>query len=55
MRVEPDFAPATPRMQSAKDGPPKGRETERQHAKPNSARVQNAEKDPNDYDDGAWM
>jgi len=56
MRVEPDFAPPTPRMPPAKDGPPGGREAERgQHSKPNAGWNQSAEKDPIDYDDGAWM
>jgi hypothetical protein len=55
MRVEPDFAPPTPRMQPAKDGPPKGRLERGQGAKPNPGWNQSSEKDPIDYDDGAWM
>jgi hypothetical protein len=56
MRVEPDFAPPAPWMQPAKDGPPKGREAERgQRSRPNPGWKQSSEKDPIDYDDGAWM
>jgi hypothetical protein len=56
MRVEPDFAPSTPRMHPAKDGPPKGREAERgQRSRPSPGWNQSSEKDAIDYDDGAWM
>lgn len=56
MRVDPDFAPPTPRMQPAKDGPPKSREAERgQRSRPDPGRPQGSGKDPIDYDDGAWM
>ncbi len=56
MRIEPDFAPPTPWMQPATDGPPKSREAERgQRNQPNPGWDQGSEKDSINYDDGAWM
>ena len=56
MRIVPDTAAPPAQPQPAKDGRFPRRDTEAQRpGRPVPGRAGGAEKDPNDYDDGAWM
>ena len=56
MRIVPDSAAPPARPHPARNGPPPRRDTEsgqRPQAAP--GRPEGSEKDPSEYDDGAWM
>jgi hypothetical protein len=54
MRIEPDNAPPPAQPQPAKEGPATRREASVPRGRSKDW-ARNPEKDPIDYDDGAWM
>jgi len=56
MRVDHDLAPSAAQPEPAKDGSPQRREAESGlRPRPQPGWTLTSEKDPIDYDDGAWM
>ena len=57
MRIVPDSAAPPAQPQPAHDGriPRRDTESAQRPARPVPGRAGGPEKDPNDYDDGAWM